>query len=138
MSDILTCAREWLGTPYQHQAAVRGVGCDCLGLVRGVYAHLYRSTPPVPPYTPDWAEAAGEETLLRAARHYFIEIPIAQTEPGDVMAFRMSSGSPVKHLGILSGCAQFIHAYAGRCVSESALVPYWERRHTHSFRFPQR
>ena len=27
----------WLGTPYRHQAATLGAGCDCLGLVRGVW-----------------------------------------------------------------------------------------------------
>ena len=27
----------WIGTPYRHQASLKGVGCDCLGLVRGVW-----------------------------------------------------------------------------------------------------
>lgn len=30
-------ARSWIGTSYRHQASVKGVGCDCLGLVRGVW-----------------------------------------------------------------------------------------------------
>ena len=34
---ILTEARDWIGTPYQHQASLKGAGCDCLGLVRGVW-----------------------------------------------------------------------------------------------------
>ncbi len=34
--DIIAEARSWIGTPYRHQASLKGVGCDCLGLVRGV------------------------------------------------------------------------------------------------------
>ena len=42
-------ARAWLGTPYRHQAALRGVGCDCLGLVRGVWRAVHGAEPePVP------------------------------------------------------------------------------------------
>lgn len=34
---IVAEARAWLGTPYRHQASLKGVGADCLGLVRGVW-----------------------------------------------------------------------------------------------------
>ncbi len=33
---LLTEARTWIGTPWHHQAAVKGAGCDCIGFVRGV------------------------------------------------------------------------------------------------------
>ncbi|MGA8997361.1 MAG: peptidase P60, partial [Pseudolabrys sp.] len=35
--DIVAETRRWIGTPYRHQASLIGVGCDCLGLVRGVW-----------------------------------------------------------------------------------------------------
>jgi NlpC/P60 family putative phage cell wall peptidase len=38
---ILEEARSWIGTPYQHQASLKGVGCDCIGLVRGVWRAVY-------------------------------------------------------------------------------------------------
>jgi NlpC/P60 family putative phage cell wall peptidase len=34
--EIIAEARRWIGTPYHHQAAKRGVGCDCIGLIVGV------------------------------------------------------------------------------------------------------
>ena len=34
---IVRCARGWLGTPYHHQASMKSVGCDCLGLIRGLW-----------------------------------------------------------------------------------------------------
>ncbi|MFY8139958.1 MAG: peptidase P60, partial [Caulobacter sp.] len=57
---IVAAARGWLGTPYRHQASVKGVGCDCLGLVRGVWRELYGQEPETaPPYRPDWAETGA-------------------------------------------------------------------------------
>ena len=65
---IVAAARSWLGTPYHHQASLRGVGCDCLGLVRGIWRELYGEEPETPPpYGMDWAERSGEERLQAAA-----------------------------------------------------------------------
>ena len=50
---IVATARGWIGTPYRHLAARRGAGCDCLGLVRGVWADLYGIAPDVPAYRAD-------------------------------------------------------------------------------------
>lgn len=33
---VISCAREWVGTKFRHQASVKGQGADCAGLVRGV------------------------------------------------------------------------------------------------------
>ena len=38
--QIVNHARTWLGTPFHHQARLKGVGCDCLGLVVGVVDEL--------------------------------------------------------------------------------------------------
>ena len=37
---IVAEAHRWIGTPYRHQASLRGVGCDCLGLLRGVWREV--------------------------------------------------------------------------------------------------
>lgn len=37
---VIAAARSWLGTPYHHQASRKGVGCDCLGLIRGIWREL--------------------------------------------------------------------------------------------------
>lgn len=34
--QFITKAREWVGTPYHHQARLKHVGCDCIGLIVGV------------------------------------------------------------------------------------------------------
>lgn len=137
-AEIVKTARGWLGTAYQHQASLKGVGTDCLGLLRGVWRELYGDEPePPPPYTPDWAEALGRETLLEAARRYLDEIPIGEARAGDVVLFRMALGSPAKHCAIISRPGRIIHAYWGRAVTETRLVPWWTRRIAAAFAFPR-
>ena len=68
-SAVLTIARAWAGTPYLHQSSVQGVGCDCLGLARGIWRTLHGDEPwEVPPYSRDWGEAGRREVLAEAAR----------------------------------------------------------------------
>jgi len=132
---VLACAREWLDTPYQHQASAKGVGTDCLGLIRGVWREILGAEPETPPaYTPDWAERSGEETLLSAASRWLH--PVTDPQPGDVMVFRMSPHAPCKHIGVLDADARLLHAYWGRAVVRSHLAPFWQRRHAASFAFP--
>lgn len=137
-----TLAREWLGTPYRHQGSGKGVGADCLGLVRGVWRELVGEEPEAtPPYRPDWAEVGGEETLLEAARRWLVEIPPHEAGVGDVLLFRMSAGAPVKHCAILSDMdgpePRMIHAYWGRAVVESWMGVWWKRRLAAAFAWPE-
>lgn len=132
-------ARDWLGTPYQHQASVRGAGTDCLGLLRGIWRGLYGAEPEViPAYTSDWSEPAREELLWAAAARH---LGAAGAEaPGQVLLFRMRDGAVAKHLGIsarVGAEASFIHAYTGHGVVESPLSEPWRRRIVARFQFPE-
>ena len=46
---IVAAARRWIGTPYRHQASLIHVGCDCLGLVRGVWREVIGDEPEAAP-----------------------------------------------------------------------------------------
>ena len=134
---VVTAARAWLGTPYRHQASLNGAGCDCLGLVRGVWRDLHGTEPePVPAYAPDWAEAGGGETLLAAASRWLLPVDLGERGPGDVLIFRWRPHLPAKHAGIQSGPDQFLHAYDGAAVVDSPLGPWWSRHLAAAFRFP--
>ena len=125
-SKIVHAARAWIGTPYRHQASTRGAGCDCLGLIRGVWREVHGSEPaPVPPYTPDWSEPQGEERLWHAATRLLTP---GQGTPGDLLLFRMRTGAVAKHLGILSAPDRFIHSMSGHGVIESPLSAPWAAR----------
>jgi len=128
-------AKRWLGTPYRHQCCLQHIGCDCLGLVRGIYRALHGFEPAAPPsYTPDWAEALGQETLLQAAQAHLV--PSDEIAPGRVLLFRLRASAPVKHAAIASGSGRMIHAYWGRAVCETAIGPWWRARLAAIFQFP--
>ncbi|MDY6960306.1 MAG: NlpC/P60 family protein [Pseudomonadota bacterium] len=137
-AEIVRLAVGWLGTPYHHQASLKGVGCDCLGLVRGVYAEAYgHPASPPPAYSKDLAEATGQETLLEAARAHLVEVPDDEwSVPGDVLVFRLRPGAMAKHCGIRTGPRQMIHAMEGAPVCEVHLSLWWYRRVAAVFRFP--
>ncbi|MCZ7595265.1 MAG: NlpC/P60 family protein [Hyphomicrobium sp.] len=135
--EIVRIARGWIGTPYHHQASVRSVGADCLGLVRGVWREVYGSeaeTPP--PYSCDWAEAGGCETMLAAARRHLDAIAPDAARAGDVLIFRLRAGSIAKHAAILTSETTMIHAMEGAPACEVALSRWWRRRIAGAFRFP--
>ena len=152
---IVRAARSWLGTPYHDQASVKGVGCDCLGLIRGVWREVVGPEPmPVPPYSRDWGEAGPHEVLAEAARAAMIEIDVADARTGDVVLFRMRQEAIAKHAGVLTsgsrgarshhsgrpprsaGPHRFIHAYERTGVIEEPLTEPWHRRIAFAFRFP--
>jgi NlpC/P60 family putative phage cell wall peptidase len=135
---IVAEARAFIGTPYRHQASLKGAGCDCLGLVRGVWRALYASEPEATPaYTPDWAEASGAESLAEAARRHLLELADPRAfAPGDVLLFRYSSRYPAKHAAIATAHDLMVHAHDGACVAEVAIAPWWRRRLAFAFAFP--
>jgi len=137
---IVAEARLWIGTPYLHGAARRGAGCDCLGLVRGVWMALAGTEPePVPAYPRH--EARRGEVLRDAARRHLREIAPAEAVPGDLLLFRLRAGMAARHLGLLSGppeAPRFIHAYEGHGVVESPLTPPWRHRIAAGFALTER
>lgn len=128
---VVQAARGWIGTPYLHQASVKGVGCDCLGLLRGVWREVVGAEPEaVPAYTADWAEPQANELLAAAATRHMRPAPV-ELMPGQVLLFRMRDGAIAKHIGIVSKAdpgACFIHSYTGHGVIESPLSQPWRRR----------
>jgi NlpC/P60 family putative phage cell wall peptidase len=137
--EVLTETHRWLATPYRHQGSRCQVGCDCLGLIRGIWRALYGQEPqPIPAYSADWAEAGAGDKLLEAARLLMIPKDMAHSIPGDMIVFRWRNGVAAKHVGILTGPDRFIHAYEGHSVMESALVPQWRKRIAGVFAFPDR
>lgn len=136
---VIAVARSWLGTPYHEQASLRGVGCDCLGLARGVWREVVGPEPfPIPPYSRDWGETGPREVLADGARAMMPEVPVQLAGPGGLILFRMVPRAIAKHVGILTGPGTFLHAYERLGVIEEPLTPAWRRRIVFAFLFPAR
>lgn len=133
---VVAAARAWLGTPYRHQAATLGAGCDCLGLLRGVWRTLFGAEPiAVPPYRADLRDPLNAGALEAAARHLLIEAS-EPAEAGQVLLFRLTPALPPKHCAILVSPQRFIHAQERLGVVEANLTEAWAKRVACRFTFP--
>jgi len=104
--QIVAAARGWLDTPFHHQARLKGVGVDCLGLVIGVARELALIDITGYPRVPNG------KTLLPLARQHMTEIDRATMQPGDVVV--VSFDKEPQHFGVLGdyrhGGLSIIHA----------------------------
>jgi NlpC/P60 family putative phage cell wall peptidase len=133
--EIVTAARAWLGTPYRHQAATLGAGCDCLGLLRGVWRSLYGDEPiEVPAYRASWRDATHRGELQAAAEALLVRTE--QPGIGQVLLFRLGRSTAPRHCGITVDIDRFIHAQEGLGVVEANLAEGWTKRIAGRYEFP--
>lgn len=133
---VIVAARDWLGTPYRHRASTPGAGCDCLGLLRGVWRALYGAEPAsVPAYRPDWRHDDAAGALREAAERYLLAEagPVA---PAQVVLFRLGAMTEPRHCGIMISARRFIHAQEHLGVVEANLTAGWAKRVSGRYRFP--
>ena len=135
--DIVKKAREWIGTPWVHQASVKGVGCDCVGMVRGVYTELTgNKVGGAMDYTRSFYLFSGEERLKNEIGKYCMEVPIGEAKSGDVILISFLN-LPSQHIGILAD-GTFIHSWED--IGKVVEIPYdaaWKRLTKAVFRFPE-
>lgn len=144
---IVAEARSWVDppTPFHHQASVKGVGCDCIGLLAGVGRALQIEG------AADFARAMLDEfagygmdpnpaLLRRGCGQYLVPIARKDVRLGDVLLFTMpkAKGEP-KHFGIVSRLdpMYMVHSWAGgaKRVVENRVDAMWERRILACYRF---
>ncbi len=136
--EIVGAARAWLGTPYRHRASRLGAGCDCLGLLRGVWRALYGyEQADVPPYGRDARDPWHAGALEAAARRYLVPLEDPPA-PGQVVLFRLLPALPPRHCGIMVAPQRFIHAQERHGVVEANLTDGWQRRLAGAFDWPER
>lgn len=137
-ADIVNEARSWLGTRWQHQAALKGVGCDCIGFVAGVARELgiagaaeFFATPALRSYG-----RQPEPKLLAACDALLDPIAMAEAGPGDVLVLKFETEP--QHFGIISESAPpyMLHALAhARRVVEHRIDAIWRSRLVRAYRF---
>ena len=140
--DIIAEARQWLGVRWQHQASVKGVACDCIGLIRGVARGVGFSDP----FTTGEAQRfAGysrnpEPAALREACAMFL-VPIKPKDAllGDILVFRFER-DPM-HFALLSVTDDpryMLHAHARvHKVAENRIDSVWNARIVGAHRYKE-
>lgn len=135
---IINEARTWIGTKWQHQASLKGVACDCVGLLRGTLGNLtgekYIENVD---YSATWHLFKKEEQLYNNMAMYTKEIPKEEMLPGDLILFGFGKG-PAHHCGILATPTTFIHSWAdiGKVV-ETRLDDFWTKHIRKVMRHPE-
>ncbi len=135
---IVDEARAWIGTRWLHQAALKGVGCDCIGLVAGVARELgitgaerFFATPALRAYG-----RAPEPRLIDACEMLLDPIRTTDAGPGDVLVLRFETEP--QHFALMSSSVPpyMIHALAmARRVAEHRIDAIWASRIVRAFRF---
>jgi NlpC/P60 family putative phage cell wall peptidase len=142
--QIVTEAREWIGTRFHHQGAIKRVGCDCGGLVRGVgiacgiYPPEFMNLPEAEPFRGYRANLMTNQ-LQDGCDLFATRIEFADAKPGDFVLLRFDGVA--RHLGILgdsqNGGFTLIHAYIGlRKVVEHQLDKVWTERIMAAYVYP--
>lgn len=129
-------AREYLGTPFHHQARKKGIGVDCVGLVLCVAQEL--GAVPVDWDVTGYSRYPDGAELMRHLRERLVEVPRDDMCPGDVVCVAFAKYP--QHVGIVGdyvhGGLSIIHAdgLRGR-VLETRLMFTPAMRFVSAFRF---
>jgi len=109
---IIAAALGWKGTPFHHEAMVKGAGVDCGMLLIAVYreAGLIPDFP-VAHYSYQWHLHRSRELYLEYLRQFGREIPEAEQGPGDVVIWKL--GRVFSHAAIIIEWPHVIHAVNG-------------------------
>jgi NlpC/P60 family putative phage cell wall peptidase len=130
--QIVKEARQYLGTPFKHQGRIKGVGCDCAGIIVNIAKMLGI----------DFWEYSGygrtpDGKSLENCISQLLQIDPADLKPGDVMLFKIRRMP--QHLAIATD-GGMIHSFYRRSdggrVVEHNLDDRWKKRIVKCFRFP--
>lgn len=139
--EVVRVAREWAGTRYQHQAMLKGVATDCIGLIAGVAYEL--GIADARPQNRDpafngYGRSPDPRLLQRACEQYLDAIDLEDAGCGDILTMAMPPETEPKHFAIISAVDPMyvIHAYAqARKVVENRVDEHWVRRIIAAWRF---
>jgi NlpC/P60 family putative phage cell wall peptidase len=133
--QVVDEARAWIGTKYQHQASLKGVAVDCIGLIRGVARGVGIEDPFVSGKAREfegYSQHPNPLLLTLACEEFMDRIKVAEAMLGDVLVFNFVDRQvpQPQHFGIISQTdpTYIIHSLAGHKVVEHHLNNVWAAR----------
>ena len=137
-------ARTWIGTPFHHQARVKGAGVDCLGLVWGT-GETCAVMPAVSatdakPFWRFYGRRPNPSVMRECLAKFLVEIPRDQVQPGDMAWTHWNEVRMPIHMSIFAdhpqGGLSVIHAMWDMGVVEHVLADAFNDRIVACWRYP--
>lgn len=125
-SLVVAEARSWVGTSFCWGASVKGVACDCKGLVIGVARELGRPEGVAAKATFSGYGANPKEKMLRDGLASLYD-RVDEMQPGDVLLLKVGAPAAALHLAIYAGEGRMIHTYSRgpKQVVEVPMGRFW-------------
>lgn len=126
-ADVVAKAREYMNTPFKHQGRVKGVGCDCAGLLICVARDL--ALKDVSFDISNYGRLPTGDEMRWHLREHMVELlpPVNPLTPGDVLLMRFEREP--QHIAIVTEENYLIHSYAQiRRVTEHRIDDVWQSR----------
>jgi cell wall-associated NlpC family hydrolase len=138
-ADVVSEGLTWLGTPWLHQARLKGIGADCIGFIGGVAVALgirgaseWARAPEFHNYGPQ----PQAKLMLAGCARFLDPIALADVQLADVLMLRFER-DPM-HFALVSRVAPLyvLHALstAGK-VTEHRVDATWANRIVRAWRF---
>lgn len=127
--QIVDEARTWLGTPFHHQARIKGVGVDCAGVIAGTANALGISDFDATGYS----HTPSGSMIVKILEKQMNRIDISELKFGDVILFKFDQEP--QHLAFYTDIG-ILHAYGQvrKCV-ETSFDETWKNRVVGAYRF---
>lgn len=129
VDNLVSEARSWIDTPWRRGLSMKGVGCDCGGLIAGIYASASLNVADAftdPQFAP-WRIPPAPDVLRACLDAYAVCLAPRNRRPGDVGLFTDTLGL-ARHLAFFTEENTIVHARLdiGRVV-EHSLDIVWQR-----------
>lgn len=106
--DVVREALSWIGTPFHHQARVKGAGVDCGQLPLAVFEACGLIPSYLPAHYPRDFHMHGDEEMYLGHLERFAA-QVQDPRPGDLAMFRF--GRVVSHGAVVVQWPVIVHAY---------------------------
>lgn len=129
---IINESRSWKGTPFKHQARLKSIGCDCIGLIVGVIKELnleINGRKITELDRQNYSRIPQGQLLKKSLDNIFPEAKLVSE--GDI--FLMKFLNEPQHVGLVScidkNKISIIHSYQqSKGVVEHILSENWKKR----------
>lgn len=134
-AEVVAEARSWIGTPFVHQARLKGIGVDCIGLI----SQTAKAKGLLQADATDYSRTPDPARMRSALTQHLDPVPFKDIQPADILWFRVISQP--QHVGLVTEVTpklRMVHAYSrkkmNQCI-EQDVGGFWRSRIVGCFRF---